>query len=99
MNIIIGNPGSGKTKKILELSARNSIPVLCESEERVQRLLYKAMGYGYKIPTPIYVKELTDDVKNVYIDDIEKLLSVLITANISAITINTEVEVLNLDNR
>ena len=31
MKIIFGAPGSGKTKAILELSAKNNIPVLCES--------------------------------------------------------------------
>ena len=48
MKIIFGNPGSGKTKALLELSAKNNIPVLCESAARVQRLLVKAEGYGYK---------------------------------------------------
>ena len=49
MNIIIGSPSSGKTKRILELSAKNNIPILCESKYRVERLIVKAHGYGYKI--------------------------------------------------
>ena len=47
MKIIFGNPGSGKTKALLEMSAKNNIPVLCESAARVQRLLVKAEGYGF----------------------------------------------------
>ena len=35
MKIIFGNPGSGKTKALLELSEKNNIPVLCESAARV----------------------------------------------------------------
>ena len=55
MKIIFGNPGSGKTKALLEMSAKNNIPVLCESAARVQRLLVKAEGYGFKIPSPVTV--------------------------------------------
>ena len=42
MKIILGNPGSGKTKKILQMSAENNIPVLCESQARRERLFVKA---------------------------------------------------------
>ena len=66
MKIIFGAPGSGKTKALLELSAKNNIPVLCESQARVERLLVKAKGYGYDIPLPITMNSLSEDVKEVY---------------------------------
>ena len=31
MKMIIGEPGSGKTKELLALSSINNIPILCES--------------------------------------------------------------------
>ena len=65
MKMIIGEPGSGKTKEILALSSINNVPILCESEERVSRLITKAQGYGYKIPTPIVYNQIDDSVKTV----------------------------------
>ena len=53
MKLILGNPGSGKTKVLLALSEKNNIPILSESDARVQRLLVKASNYGFHIPTPV----------------------------------------------
>ncbi|MDR0831571.1 MAG: hypothetical protein LBM99_01590 [Bacillales bacterium] len=101
MKIIIGNPGSGKTKKILEYSAEHMVPVLCESTKRVQRLLDKSQGYGLKIPTPIYYKELNGDVKAVLIDDVERLLKAVFSLEISVVTINNtdNVEIIDIDKK
>ena len=33
MKIILGGHSSGKTKRILELSSINNVPILCESKE------------------------------------------------------------------
>ena len=92
MKIIFGAPGSGKTKAILEESAKNNIPVLCESEARVLRLLEKARGYGFIIPTPITVDKLDGSVEKVYIDDIERVLNVVLKTNLCGITVNTNEE-------
>ena len=101
MKIIFGNPGSGKTKALLELSAKNNIPVLCESAARVQRLLVKAEGYGYKIPSPLTVDELNSNVPAVYIDDVKRLLEIGLNIKLAGITINRDddVEVVDLDAR
>jgi hypothetical protein len=98
MKIIFGNPGSGKTKALLELSAKNNIPVLCESAARVQRLLVKAEGYGYKIPAPLTFDELNDRVAEVYIDDIKRVLEVVLNIKLAGITVNNDdVEIIDLD--
>lgn len=101
MQILFGNPGSGKTKALLEMSAKNNIPVLCESEARVQRLLYKAQGYGVKIPAPITINQLNDGIKAVYIDDVKRLVEVVLKVDLKAITVNRdeECEVIDLDAR
>lgn len=90
MKIIIGEPGSGKTKEILALSAVNNIPILCESEDRVSRLITKAQGYGYKIPTPVVYNQIDESVKTVYIDDIARLLKAMLPCDVDMITFNAE---------
>ena len=92
MKIIFGAPGSGKTKAILELSAKNNVPVLCESQQRVRRLLEKARGYGYDIPMPITVEEIDERVNEVYIDDIKRVLDVALNVNLTAVTVNKDEE-------
>ena len=92
MKIIFGAPGSGKTKAILELSAKNNIPVLCESQQRVRRLLEKASGYGYEIPMPITIEEIDDKVREVYVDDIQRVLEIALKIRLTAITVNKDKE-------
>ena len=101
MKLIFGNPGSGKTKALLGLSAKNNIPVLCESQARVERLLTKARGYGYDIPLPITLNGLTDSVKEVYIDDIKRVLDAALNISLEGITVNSDekLEVVDLDKR
>lgn len=98
MQIIFGNPGSGKTKRLLEMSAKNNIPVLVESDARVQRLLVKAQGYGVKIPAPITINQLNDGIKAVYIDDVKRLVEGVLKVSLKAITVNNDdLEIIDLD--
>ena len=99
MKLILGNPGSGKTKALLALSEKNNIPILSESDARVQRLLVKASNYGYNIPTPVTVEQLNADITEVYIDDVKKLLETLLRVNVGCITVNRDetLEIKDLD--
>ena len=100
MKIIFGNPGSGKTKALLEQSEKNNIPVLCESAARVQRLLVKAEGYGFKITAPLTVEELNENVTAVYIDDIKRVLETVLNIRLAGITVNNDnIEIVDLDAR
>ena len=99
MKLILGNPGSGKTKALLALSEKHNIPILSESDARVQRLLVKASNYGYNIPTPVTVDQLNDDITEVYVDDVKKLLETLLHVNLGCITVNRDetLEIKDLD--
>ncbi len=101
MKLIFGNPGSGKTKALLALSEKNNIPILCESEARVQRLLVKASNYGYHVPTPVTVADLNADVKAVYVDDIKRLLEGVLRVDLAGITVNRDdaLEIVDLDSQ
>jgi hypothetical protein len=90
MKLIVGSASSGKTKRLLELSASNQVPILCESIERVERLVVKARGYGYNIPMPLIADELKADVKLVYIDEIDNLVEKLLKVNVGAVSINKD---------
>jgi hypothetical protein len=90
MKLIVGSASSGKTKRLLELSAANQVPILCESIERVERLVVKARGYGYNIPMPLVAEELKADVKLVYIDEIDNLVEKLLKVNVGAVSINKD---------
>ncbi len=88
MKYILGAPGTGKTKEILRLSEENHIPVLCESQQRKNRLLERATQYGYVIPVPIVFSELTPNDKVVYIDDIERLFKAMFNVKVDTVTLN-----------
>ena len=90
MKLIVGSASSGKTKRLLELSASNRIPILCESLERVERLVVKARGYGYNIPMPIVASDITADIKEVYIDEIDNLVEKMLHVKIGAVSINKD---------
>ena len=99
MKLILGNPGSGKTKALLALSEKNNVPILSESSARVQRLLVKASNYGFHIPTPVTVDELNASITEVYVDDVKKLLETLLRVNLGCITVNRDesLEIKDLD--
>ena len=90
MKLILGAPGSGKTKALLKLSEENNIPVLCENSARVIRLLEKADGYGFRIPTPVVKEDLNENIKEVYVDDVKILLETLLNVKLGAIVVNKD---------
>ena len=90
MKLIYGMPGTGKTKELLKLSQDNNVVILAESEARVQRLLVKAAGYGFRIPTPITLDDLNENIKEVYVDDIERFFNVAFNVKVKTITINKD---------
>ena len=98
MKILLGSPSTGKTKKILELSSTTGVPVICESTARVERLIEKARGYGFSIPTPVTYDTLNPSIKEVYIDDLSAFVEKMLNVRVAAYTINNtdETEIVNL---
>ncbi|MDD2433759.1 MAG: hypothetical protein WC196_01970 [Bacilli bacterium] len=90
MKIILGSRSSGKTKRLLELSAMNRVPILCETQARVERLLTKAKGYGYQIPLPVSLDQLDPKIKEVYVDEIDLVFEHLTKLKLGALTLNKD---------
>lgn len=91
MKLIYGDCGTGKTKKILELSNKTRTPILCESEARKIRLLEKAKGYGIDIPVPIVYTEGCAN-KEVLVDDPKRLIEEMLHAQLTGISVNVSKE-------
>lgn len=77
---IIGERGSGKTTKLIELSAEKQIPILCPTAYQQRNILIKAKELGYDIPVPVLLtSELkTQDIRkgeDVLVDDAEWILT------------------------
>lgn len=71
---IIGEPGSGKTKKLMEYCQEENVPLACKNPDAMR---VKARAYGFKIDIISYQEYLWQTKYNkgdVYIDDIEELL-------------------------
>lgn len=91
MKLVYGSDGTGKTRKILELSSQTRTPILCESQTRKQRLLEKAKGYDISIPMPIVYNECKGDIE-VLVDDPQRLLEAMFNVKLKGITINVNKE-------
>ncbi len=89
MKLIYGGNGTGKTKRILEVSRDTKTPIMCESEPRRLRLLEKAKGYGIDIPNPIVFSECPKGIK-VLVDDPYRLLEEAFGVTLDVITVNVE---------
>jgi hypothetical protein len=74
---IIGEPGSGKTKKLMALCQQESATLVCRNPEA---MLVKARAYGYDINIISYLDFLQTaeyNKENAYIDDIDEFLDII----------------------
>lgn len=74
---IIGEPGSGKTKKLIAMCQNENATLVCNNPEA---MLVKAHSYGYHINIISYLDFLqTSDynLNNAYLDDIDEFLKVI----------------------
>lgn len=88
MKLIYGDCGSGKTKEVLKESSEKKIPVLCESMARKDRLIEKAKGYGFTIPTPVVFNEDLSAIKEVLVDDPARLIEEAFGVSLAGISVN-----------
>ena len=75
---VIGEPGSGKTKKIMELCANEKASFVCKNPEAMR---VKAHAYGFDNLTILsYGEFITSshfERNNVYLDDIDEFLETI----------------------
>ena len=87
MEVIYGEVGSGKTKKLIYKSNDSQNTIVTYSQERAEKLMDKAERYGVSIPKPLVVGEDCIDTGKTYIiDNIEKVMEKLLGSNIECIS-------------
>ena len=87
MEVIYGEVGSGKTKKLIYKSNDSQNTIITYSQERAEKLMDKAERYGVSIPKPLVVGEDCIDTGKTYIiDNIEKVMEKLLGSNIECIS-------------
>lgn len=100
IKIIRGKRGSGKTKKLIELSAKNGGHIVCQNKQHSEYILNFAKELNLEIPKPYTYSEILDDKilytlrKEIYIDDVDYFLNFLFKfrAPVRAITLLENIE-------
>ena len=79
---IIGNRGTGKTTKLIEISAEKKIPILCKNSFDKYKIMKKAAIKELEIPTPILFneKEYNKTQQDVLVDELDFFSSCLFEA-------------------
>lgn len=86
MKKFIGERRCGKTTRLIELSAKEQIPILTRSAGDAKCIKIDAQRMGLKIPEPISILQLIidgnheniDDIPKIIVDDTEYILKVLL---------------------
>ena len=91
--IIYGGRGSGKTTRLIKMSAERGGYIICINKQAASRVFAQAAELGLKIPFPMtFIEFLNKEyyapgVREIYIDDVERFLRyVCREANLGAIT-------------
>lgn len=81
MLVVAGGRGQGKTLKLIQMSEKTNLPILCECEYERKRIKYLSLTSGYKIPEPVLFGEgdAIASPKRVLIDDGEAMLKRLLS--------------------
>lgn len=75
---IFGARGTGKTTKLIEISAQKQIPILVITKKEKYDIMEKANTLGYSIPTPIIFETGNRNIETVLVDDAETFLNGLL---------------------
>lgn len=88
MVILYQERGTGKTCTLIELSARNSVPIA--TPYNAEYIKSKAEELNLQIPSPITVCNLEDlkGVDKVYIDDMDSLIKKLLPCDVKLVSIS-----------
>ena len=110
INYVIGGRGSGKTTKLIKMSAETGYPIVVTDSIRREDLLSLAKTLNFKIPLPItYIEWMNqsylfpyrmreDRIKDVYIDNVDDLLTQIFNGvSIHTVTLTGPIEVERLE--
>ena len=87
MEVIYGEVGSGKTKKLIYKSNESQNTIITYSQERSEKLIDKAERYGVCIPKPLVVGEDCINTGKTYIiDNVEKVMEKFLGSKIECIS-------------
>lgn len=76
---VIGSHGQGKTTKLIEISAKTQIPILCMNEYQKKSIVEKSKILGIeKLPTPVVFEKDYSGAYEVLVDDAEFVLKHLL---------------------
>lgn len=89
MVILYQERGTGKTCTLIELSARNNVPIATPYDTK--HIKNKSEELKLQIPKPIKVNSLEDlnGIEKVYIDDMDILIKKLFPCDIQIATMST----------
>ena len=94
MQILRMDRGKGKTTELIKLSAQTGIPIVCATVQQVDTILAKAECMGLVIVKPIPVNKIKDyEVSEVYVDDMEYVLSTLLNSEVELATVSCNIEI------
>lgn len=95
MRIILGPPRSGKTTKLVRLSAASGAPIVTRDVRQVSKVLNLAQRLNLTIPKPMTYDEFlkrdytTATFRSVLVDDVEALVLRLSKVQVDALTVGT----------
>lgn len=96
MKIIIKPRQSGKTTKLIKMSAKSGACIVCRTEHEVQALFHMAKNDGINIPKPISYaafvgsRYVGKNINAFLIDNVDLLLEHISLIRIEAITLTKE---------
>ena len=80
MEVIMGGRGSGKTKKLIQLSSSSWKYIVCKDEKEIERITDFAREMGLRIPFPITYRDFLEKkyygrgIKGFLIDNADMLI-------------------------
>lgn len=88
MVILYQERGTSKTCTLIELSARNNVPIATAYNARY--IKEKAAKLNLQIPEPIVINSFEDltNVDKIYIDDMELVIKKLFPCDVQAVTMS-----------
>jgi len=89
MKIILGGPGTGKTKKLIQMSLETGAPIVCATDAEALKIARKSLEH-FGLPCTICTVEEAKEYEFVLVRDAGDLLNRLLGTTIAGLTITEE---------